>query len=364
MPTRKHVMLPRKQMFSSGRQPEKVSKFKPAAAVGFDYPMIVAGATANVSVNYATSLSAGGAALAAKVLAKCEPAFQAVVGLFGNVAIPKANLLIAPLSGADDGSGGAYHYGCQSPDTYVDDDEQDDGSTTLALFVAELSEVGMATQSAGWDCGASAGEALSRTHAEYLFPGVLDGYSTAAAWLDQNPRPDWITVSEPTDQDAVSTGCGVLFLSWLMSQGFSVAQITQAPAATLAGTYANLGLGPNAFADFNAACQLAWPVGTPCGVTVDNPWGVVPQPPPGPVPPPAPPPVPGPVPTGGASFVTLTGLDPAGIYALVPVPASLVAKVQASNFNWAQLWAIIQAILAGWGGGIPTPPPAAKGNRR
>ncbi len=274
--SRKHVMLQREKM----------------AHAGYLAPMTKAGSTANVDVLYATSLGKAGAGLAKLCLARCEADHALVSGWFGR-KLPRAALLVYPLDSGHDGSGGAEHYGCAATDLYCDADFLDDGSTTLALFVAELSEVGQAQQAKGWDCGASNGEALSRLHAELAHPSVLDGYSTAAAWLDTPDRPDWITQSDPTDQDAVSTGCGVLFLTWLLSRGFTLTQITQAAAPTLAGTYKALYPAvPSAsvFSLFLNACQTNWPLGKPSGVTVDNPWGVAPPPPP--VPPPVPPPIP------------------------------------------------------------------------
>ncbi len=333
--TRKHVMLRRDQMYHAGRSPERLAKFVAPAVTGYDYPMSPVGKAANVTVDVATSLGPMGQALATKVLLGCEADLQLVQSWFGaSVKIPPVNLLIAPLSGSDDGSGGAYHYSCSGTDLYCDDDEQDDGSTTLSLFVAELSEVGQAAQNGGWDCGSSNGEALSRVHAETAHPGVLDGYSTAAAWLD-SPRADWISKSEPTDQDAVSTGCGVLFINWLLSQDFTLSAITQSASSTLAGTYKILGQMDNAFATFRAACQKRWPVGKPSGVTTDNPWGV-PSPPNPPPPPPGPPPPPPRPPRPAASVVTLTGTDPAGQYLLVPVDTvrqlnDLLASIMAAR---------------------------------
>jgi hypothetical protein len=66
-------------------------------------------------------------------------------------------------------------------------------------LIAEEVEVFSAVQNKGWNCGASNGEGLSRVLAESLYPGVLDDYSTAAAWLDTPDRPDWISNNNNTD---------------------------------------------------------------------------------------------------------------------------------------------------------------------
>jgi hypothetical protein len=60
------------------------------------------------------------------------------------------------------------------------------------LDVAEADEVMMAAQDAGWNCGASAGEGLSRVLATERYPAELDGFASGAFWLDSN-RPDWVT---------------------------------------------------------------------------------------------------------------------------------------------------------------------------
>ncbi len=82
---------------------------------------------------------------------------------------------------------------------------------------AEIVEVFSAAQGGDWDCGASNGEGLSRVLATELYPAELDGYTTAADWLDGG-RPDDVNQTNPTDQDAVSNGCAVLFLNYMRYQ--------------------------------------------------------------------------------------------------------------------------------------------------
>src|SRR5258708_39363914 len=96
----------------------------------------------------------------------------------------------------------------------------------------------------GWDCGGSNGEALSRFLAELESggpQGALAGFSTGPLW-DRAGRPNWIDATEPTDQNGASIGCGIVYLYWMMTQGFAAARITQAgsPDATLASNYAGL----------------------------------------------------------------------------------------------------------------------------
>lgn len=285
------------------------------AATGYDYPITTAGSTANVIVLVATSLGAPGLATAQAVLAAAEDDFQRVQALFGATAkLPPCTVIVAPLSGTHDGTGGAYHYGCADTTLYCDCDFQRP-ERTRALFAAELSEVGQAVQAAGWDCGAAHGEGLSRVHAEVLFPGALDDYETASTWLDGS-RPNAVDISVASDQDPEANGCAVLFLHWLHALGYGYDQITQAAAATLAGVYGRLQgqaflatAGPQAaWVGFSAAVESHWPAGIPSGVTTDDPWAGVP----GPAPAPAPPPVPTPSPL----TLTIPVPIPAGTYAL------------------------------------------------
>ena len=109
------------------------------------------------------------------------------------------------------------------------------------LNVAEVDEVMMANQGAGWGCGTSAGEGLSRVLATQRYPASLDGFASAATWLNGSKRPDWVTNTEKTDQDYVSTGCATLFLNYLRYQlHFSLARIVEAGGTTLQQTYQKL----------------------------------------------------------------------------------------------------------------------------
>src|SRR5260370_7566446 len=91
---------------------------------------------------------------------------------------------------------------------------------------------------------------------------------------------DCVDQAEPTDEDADSTGNGMVFISWLMSQGYSLGTIAQTmvsfeEAGTLAQVYATLtGDSPsNAWPNFSAAVN-----GLINGVTSDDPFGGATQP--------------------------------------------------------------------------------------
>jgi acylphosphatase len=243
-----------------------------AAAPHLDYPATQVGTVGNMTLFYDPSLGAQGLALAQQFLNVANRPYQDMVSFFG-INGGAVQVVIAPLSGNNDGSGGAYHYGCDfvsGGTLYLD---ATFASTTInpldlqvALYVAELSECFMGTQGKGWGCGYSNGEGLSRFMAEEETPwGTLAGFQTAAAWVGAG-YPDWVTHTELTDQDSVSTGCAILYIYWMRSRGYSIAQITQAGGATLQANYQTLTGASSAYADLVAAAKAVT-------VSSDNPFG-------------------------------------------------------------------------------------------
>ena len=74
--------------------------------------------------------------------------------------------------------------------------------------------------------------------------------------------PDFINKTDNTDQNPISTGCGMAFLSWLQSLGYSLnkiapAMVKLATSATLAQLYAVLTGAPQtqAWPKFLAAAK-------------------------------------------------------------------------------------------------------------
>jgi hypothetical protein len=105
--------------------------------------------------------------------------------------------------------------------------------------------------------------------------------------------PNWIDHTQGTDTDYPSIGCGMVYLSWMISLGYTLAQITQAGGRTLDENYRALTGKSTAWADMMAAVAGI-------SITDDDPFGgAVPVPQPGPAPGPAPGPKPGPAPSGG-----------------------------------------------------------------
>ena len=226
------------------------------------------GSTAHFSVSYENALGTAGRNLADAVLASCEQEFFRLQGYFGGITPPGLPFSVLVVTGV----GGAYHANCAATELHCGADTSTSADTIRMLVVAEEEEVFEAAYT-GWGCGKSNGEALSRIFAEVMYPDALDGYATAASWLDGG-RPDWISSTENTDRNYVSIGAGTLFLYWLRYQlGFTWAKIVKAGKGqnTLAQVYQRLTGRTTAFADFKAFVDRQWRPGTPCGIVgTDN----------------------------------------------------------------------------------------------
>jgi hypothetical protein len=191
--------------------------------------------------------------------------------IFGTTGGP-VSVIVFALGNATDGTGGADHMGCDYTNGAAIEVDASFGNSARvsALFEAELSECSMN----GNLCGQSTGEALSRWCAVIISNNALSDFATAPQWA-QDGMPDYVSKTDPTDQNADSTGCGMAFLSWLMSQGYSLDKIAPAmvglgDAGTLAQLYANLtsDAAANAWPKFQSAVKAL-----PNGVTNDDPFG-------------------------------------------------------------------------------------------
>ena len=220
-------------------------------------PYTQRGSTANFTVYYDNSLGAQGQNLADAVLANCEWDLFKLRGWFGEVAAGPFTIYIDP------GSFGAYHANCAATELHLAAFAGTDGALENMLNVAEADEVLMNNQGAGWNCGASAGEGLSRVLATQRYPASLDGFASAASWLN-SARPDWVTQTDGTDRDYVSIGCATLFLNYLRYQlHFSLVRIVEAAGSTLQQTYQSLTGSSDAFGPFAALLERHFPTGTP-----------------------------------------------------------------------------------------------------
>jgi hypothetical protein len=229
------------------------------------------GSSKHFNIYHDPVLGPGGQQIANAVLASCETDYNTLSGYFGGLTTPNINVILVPRLG------GAYHRGCTATDLYCDAETVPDVNVafTQMLVVAELVEVFAASQGAAWNCQASTGEGLSRVLAVDMYPAGLGGYASAHKWLDYPGRPDFVTVTESTDQNEVSNGCSVLFLNYMhheLQHGWS--NIVQAGEATLAETYRKLTGQADALTPFKSLLQTKYPEGTPCGLTTDNPFPI------------------------------------------------------------------------------------------
>jgi hypothetical protein len=110
------------------------------------------------------------------------------------------------------------------------------------LFVAEMTEQNMCFY--GWNPGDSQGEGISRWVAYKLYPNPEVDVN---AWMNTNPRPDWVNntftgnSTTPGDQDGVSFGCSLIFLNYIESQlNLSMSDFLLAGGHNLADRYHNL----------------------------------------------------------------------------------------------------------------------------
>ncbi|MBV9804689.1 MAG: hypothetical protein JO130_15920 [Solirubrobacterales bacterium] len=231
---------------------------------------LVGTSSSGVTVYVDESLGAPGTQNAESLLSGADSVVAQNNAFFGITGGP-VDVIVYAIGGATDGTGGADHGGCTFTTGNAIEVDASFGSPerVIALFEAELSECAMN----GNLCGYSNGEALSRWCAAVVGSNALSDFATAPTWA-QNGMPDWVDQTEQTDQDAVSTGCGMAFISWLLSQGHHLAQIAQAmvslgDSGTLAELYAQLtgDAASNAWSKFQAAVNAL-----PGGVTSDDPF--------------------------------------------------------------------------------------------
>ena len=219
------------------------------------------------------SLGAPALQNAKDLLADADRLVAANSAIFGTPGEP-VSVIIFALNGQTDGTGGADHNTCDYLNGGAIEVCASYGSPgrVAALFEAEISECAMG----GNLCGASTGEALSRWCAAVIGQNALADFATAPAWA-QKGMPDFVNKTDATDQNPVSTGCGMVFLSWLMHLGFTLDKIapvmvTLGDSGTLAQLYANLtsGAQSEAWPKFVAAAK-ALP-----GIINDDPFGGAP----------------------------------------------------------------------------------------
>lgn len=234
---------------------------------------LVGTSASGVTVYVDPSLGAEALQNAHDLLAAADNVVQQNNTIFG-INGGAVHVILYALSGATDGTGGADHMACNFTAGNAIEVDVSYGSPAriAALFEAELSECAMN----GMLCGSSTGEALSRWCAASVSNNALPDFATAPTWA-QDGMADWVDQTESTDQDPDATGCGMAFLSWLMSQGQSLSQIAQAmvqqgDSGTLAQVYATLtgDAASNAWQNLQNAVN-----GLAGGVTTDDPFNAL-----------------------------------------------------------------------------------------
>lgn len=181
------------------------------------------------------------------------------------------DVIVFAIGGATDGNGGADHMGCD----YVTGGaievcaSYSNSARVSSQFASEVSECSMGDNL----CGVSTGEALARWCGGVIGYNGLINYATAPQWM-MDGMADYVNKTDPTDQNASSTGCGMAFLSWLISIGYGLDKIAPAlvslgASGTLAQLYANLTQRParDAWPAFQAAIKSK-----PKAVTNDDPF--------------------------------------------------------------------------------------------
>ena len=228
-----------------------------------------------VTVYVDPSLGAPGLQNANDLLADADRVVTENNAIFGTPG-GAVSVIVFALGGQTDGTGGADHMSCD----YITGNAIEvcaafgQSTRVSALFEAELSECSMG----GNLCGINTGEALSRWCAADTSNNALSDFATAPTWF-QGGMTDYVDQTDPTDQNPDSTGCGMAFLSWLMSQGHSLetiapAMVSLGDSGTLAQLYAKLtgDSASNAWSKFISAVRAL-----PDGVTSDDPFGGAPK---------------------------------------------------------------------------------------
>jgi hypothetical protein len=228
-----------------------------------------------VTVYVDPSLGGPGLQNAQDLLNDADRIVNANDAIFGTTGGP-VSVIVFALGNATDGTGGADHLGCDYVNGAAIEVDASFGNSmrVSGLFEAELSECSMN----GNLCGESTGEALSRWCAAVISKNALADFATAPQWF-QDGMPDYVNQTDNTDQNADSTGCGMAFISWLISQGHSLSQVAPAmvnlgDGGTFAQLYANLTSDDpaNAWPNFQNAINTL-----PNGVTNDDPFNAMGQ---------------------------------------------------------------------------------------
>jgi hypothetical protein len=236
------------------------------------------------------------------VIAACENDYNMMSGWFDREDVQEMNVFVAADTGGAEWTGDpALSIITLKPNGFV---YSNNPVYLRYLLVAEVTEIFMKAQNAGWFEGpneGSIGEGLSRflsgqflAQNGFLGLGIQANYALADLWLN-SVRDDFVTTA-PNDigPDAIN-GCSTLFIYYLFHQlGFTINQIVSAgnpepssplspwpktpPSLNLAMVYSNLTGDPgDPFPLFKRLLDYAFPSTTSSaikGPNLDDPWPI------------------------------------------------------------------------------------------
>jgi len=244
--------------------------------------------TTNFNLKYEDSLT-NAITRATALAAVCENEFTVLTGWFNiSGAFGTGDRINVVVDIPNNGGGNNHGYQSGGKSTiHVDSQSLNSNNANAAeivkmIFINELVEIFMSYNNQHgqntWKAGDSNGEGLSQLCGILRFSTghYLYYNSWVNQWLD-TARNDYVTAPEQKDTNAVSFGCALLFLNYLRTQlGFTIQQIIQNGAATLAGTYTNLtGDSSNPFPFFKHLLDEAFPgTATNTGPNLDDPYPI------------------------------------------------------------------------------------------
>jgi hypothetical protein len=238
------------------------------------------GQTGHYQISYDTSLSAAdGVNRASSLMASCEQDWNLMASWFPGVnfgfSLPITVQIATGSGGASwqDPSGFQKLFGF-SPTVVINPGSGTSVNFVRYLLVAEVTEMLMASQNAGWfeqssffqgaDEG-SMGEGLSRFLGMQFqiaigLGGVPpSGFGVVPIWLNLG-RPNFVDIDPDDHQPDPTTGCTTCFLYYLHDQlGYSIQQIIGAGAPNLAGVYQKLTGQANAWNTFISLVNNHYP---------------------------------------------------------------------------------------------------------
>jgi hypothetical protein len=285
-----------------------------------------------------------GDAAAQAVLKTAEADYQAVANWFGGISLPpgqEGDDQTTPRTATpvqvliDQQAGGAYHFGCDATDLYIEPTAE----LANGFMVAELVEVFEAAINNGWQCGNTNGEGLSRVLAGERNANLGPLFTqTGQAWW-QAGHADYVNSNAADDRDENSNGCATLFLFYLNKQlGFDWRTITTTGGPTLGETYQKLTgkPGTQGFSDFVSLLSGIAQGGTLNIPASGNPFPIgAPAQPQPPVQRPTPPQAPvGPSDPGQTITSSSGGMLQGVLIGAIVLVIALIALVSAVAFGW------------------------------